>query len=157
MRSRILEVSELLWFCTLYINLMVFWPCIIVQTWLYHQLSAQFYLFNNNITSWSSTCFEHRCAHLQEDNLQYLVSSHSVCCHTEWDDTRYCKYTIVLLKMSTEVLETGWGSWCNIIIEQIKLCIKLVINSSLPFTLFSEDTTVLGNECQWKHLPVYTA
>jgi hypothetical protein len=26
--------------------------------------------------------------------------------HTEWDDTRYCKYTIVLLKMSTAMLET---------------------------------------------------
>jgi hypothetical protein len=69
--------------------------------------------------------------------LQYLVSSHSVCCHTvhrsradfspllisalygsiEWDNTRYCKYTIVLLKMSTAMLETCWGSWCNIIIE----------------------------------------
>jgi hypothetical protein len=67
--------------------------------------------------------------------LQYLVSSHSVCSapikselqsaldrctvwqHTEWDDTRYCKYTVVLLKMSTAMLETCWGSWCNIIIE----------------------------------------
>jgi hypothetical protein len=38
--------------------------------------------------------------------LQYLVSSHSVWLHTEWDDTRYCKYTIVLLKMSTAMLET---------------------------------------------------
>jgi hypothetical protein len=37
-------------------------------TWIYHQFNVQFYLFNNNITSWSSTCFEHRCAHLQEDN-----------------------------------------------------------------------------------------
>jgi hypothetical protein len=26
--------------------------------------------------------------------------------HTEWDDTRYCKYAIVLLKMSTAMLET---------------------------------------------------
>jgi hypothetical protein len=26
--------------------------------------------------------------------------------HTECDDTRYCKYTIVLLKMSTAMLET---------------------------------------------------
>jgi hypothetical protein len=25
--------------------------------------------------------------------------------HTEWDDTRYCKYTIALLKMSTAMLE----------------------------------------------------
>jgi hypothetical protein len=24
----------------------------------------------------------------------------------QWDDTRYCKYTIVLLKMSTAMLET---------------------------------------------------
>jgi hypothetical protein len=38
--------------------------------------------------------------------LQYLGSSHSVCCHTECDDSRYCKYTIVLLKMSTAILET---------------------------------------------------
>jgi hypothetical protein len=38
--------------------------------------------------------------------LQYLVSFHSVCCHTERDDTRYCKYKIVLLKMSTAMLET---------------------------------------------------
>jgi hypothetical protein len=37
--------------------------------------------------------------------------------HTEWNDTRYCKYTIVLLKMSTAMLETCWRSWCNIIIE----------------------------------------
>jgi hypothetical protein len=29
--------------------------------------------------------------------------------HTEWDDTRYCKYTIVLLKMSTALLETCRG------------------------------------------------
>jgi hypothetical protein len=26
--------------------------------------------------------------------------------HTECDDTRYCKYTVVLLKMSTTMLET---------------------------------------------------
>jgi hypothetical protein len=26
--------------------------------------------------------------------------------HTECDDTRYCRYTIVLLKMSTAMLET---------------------------------------------------
>jgi hypothetical protein len=38
--------------------------------------------------------------------LQYLVLSHSVWQHTECDDTRYCKYTIVLLKMSTAMLET---------------------------------------------------
>jgi hypothetical protein len=50
---------------------------------------------------------------------------------TECDDARYCKCTIVLLKMSTAMLETCWGSWCNIIIEEIKLCVKLVINSSL--------------------------
>ena len=37
------------------------------------------------ITLCSSTCFEHRCAHLQEENciyIQILVSSHSVTCHT---------------------------------------------------------------------------
>jgi hypothetical protein len=55
-------------------NLLVFWPCIIVLTWIYHQLNAQFYLFYNNITSWSSTCFEHRCAHLQEDICIFTVS-----------------------------------------------------------------------------------
>jgi hypothetical protein len=38
--------------------------------------------------------------------LLYLVSSHSVWQHTECDDTRYSKYTIVLLKMSTAMLET---------------------------------------------------
>jgi tryptophan-rich sensory protein len=38
--------------------------------------------------------------------LQYLVSLHSVWQHTECDDTRYCKYTFVLLKMSTAMLET---------------------------------------------------
>jgi hypothetical protein len=38
--------------------------------------------------------------------LQYLVSSHSVWQHTECDDTRYCKNTVVLLKMSTAMLET---------------------------------------------------
>jgi hypothetical protein len=45
-----------------------------VKTWIYHQLNAQFYLFNNNITSWSSTCFEHLCTHLQEDNCIFTVS-----------------------------------------------------------------------------------
>jgi hypothetical protein len=87
-----------------------------VFTWIDHQLNAQFYLFYNNITSWSSTRFEHRCAHLQEDNL-YIYSiwyRHTLCAdiqctdeertqsalhrctvrqHTECDDTRYCKYT----------------------------------------------------------------
>jgi hypothetical protein len=48
--------------------------------------------------------------------LQYVVPSHSVWQHTQCDDTRYCKYTIVLLKMSTAILETCWGSCCNIII-----------------------------------------
>jgi hypothetical protein len=43
-------------------------------TWIYHQPNAQIYLFNNNITSWSSTCFEHRCAHLQEDNCIFTIS-----------------------------------------------------------------------------------
>jgi hypothetical protein len=49
--------------------------------------------------------------------LQYLVSAHSVCRHPAWDDTRYCKYTIVLLKVITAMHETCWGSWCNINIE----------------------------------------
>jgi hypothetical protein len=48
--------------------------------------------------------------------LQYLVSSHSVWQHTEREDTGYCKHTIVLLKMSTVMLETCRGSWYNIII-----------------------------------------
>jgi hypothetical protein len=38
--------------------------------------------------------------------LQYVLSSHSVWQHTECDDTRYCKYTIVLLKMNTAMLKT---------------------------------------------------
>jgi hypothetical protein len=38
--------------------------------------------------------------------LQYLVSSHSLWQHTECDVTIYCEYTIVLLKMSTAILET---------------------------------------------------
>jgi hypothetical protein len=46
----------------------------LIQAWIYHQINAQFYLFNNNITSWSSTRFEHRCAHLQEDNCMFTVS-----------------------------------------------------------------------------------
>jgi hypothetical protein len=29
---------------------------------------------------------------------------------TEWDDTRYCKYTIAPLKMSTAMFETCYGS-----------------------------------------------
>jgi hypothetical protein len=46
----------------------------VLWTWTDHQLNAQFYLFNNNITSWSSTCFQHRCAHLQEDSCIFTVS-----------------------------------------------------------------------------------
>jgi hypothetical protein len=41
--------------------------------------------------------------------------------------------------MSTAMLETYCGSWCNIIIEQIKFCIKLVINSSLHYVARSEN------------------
>jgi hypothetical protein len=73
------------------------------------------------------------------DQERTAVRSWSVHCMAayrgKWDDTRYCKYTIVLLKMSTAMLDTCWGSWCNIIIEQIKLCIKMVINSSLHYLL----------------------
>jgi len=52
---------------------------------------------------YSSTCFEHYYAHLQEDNCinMHLVSSLSL-----GDDTRSCVNTFVLLKMSTIVLET---------------------------------------------------
>jgi hypothetical protein len=50
-------------------------------------------------------------AHLQENivYLQVCKSALNRCTgwqHTEREDTRYCKYTIVLLKMSTVMLET---------------------------------------------------
>jgi hypothetical protein len=106
--------------------------------------------------------------------LRYLVSSRSVCCHpvhrlradclqsaqsalnrctgwqhTEREDTRYRKYTIVLLKMSTVMLETCWGSWYNIIITIIefkKLYIKLVINSNMNYsTTITQLVTDLEN------------
>jgi hypothetical protein len=70
---------------------------------------------------YSSTCFEHYCAHLQEDScintasgivtlfgLQ-VESSRNLCTEQppkESDDSRCCVNTIVLLKMSTVVLET---------------------------------------------------
>jgi len=77
----------------------------------------------------SSTCFEHYCAHLQEDYCinTVLVSSLSLgdcSVHRlqessrtlfteqspkESDDTRCCVNTTVLLKMSTVVLETCRG------------------------------------------------
>jgi hypothetical protein len=108
--------------------LMVFWPCIIVQTWIFTNLMHNFmysiiilHRDPQHVSSIPVLVFRRTIVY-----LQYLVSSHSVCCHSVWEDTRYCKYTIVLLKMSTGILETCWGSWCNIIIEYIKLCIKLV-------------------------------
>jgi hypothetical protein len=77
----------------------------------------------------SSTCFEHYCAHLQEDNCvntpdgivtllgdcsvhRLLESSRNMCTEQspkESDDTRCCVNTIVLLKMNTVVLETCRG------------------------------------------------
>ena len=53
----------------------------LVTTCINHQLNAQFlYSLIIYITLCSSTCFEHRCAHLQEERkivcIQYLVSSH---------------------------------------------------------------------------------
>jgi hypothetical protein len=39
-------------------------------------------------------------------NLMHNFIYSIIQCHTECDDTRYCKYSIVLLKMSTAMLET---------------------------------------------------
>jgi hypothetical protein len=61
-----------------------------------------------------------------KSGLQSALDRWTVWQHTEWEDTRCCKYTNVLLKMGTAMLETCWGSWSNIIIEYIKLCVKLV-------------------------------
>ena len=56
------------------------------QTCICHQLHAQFfYSLITSVTLYSSTCFEHRWAHPQEEKIvriQYLVSSNSVSCHT---------------------------------------------------------------------------
>jgi hypothetical protein len=41
-----------------------------------------------------------------KSGLQSALDLCTVWQHTEWDDTRYCKYTIVLLKMSAAMLET---------------------------------------------------
>jgi hypothetical protein len=41
-----------------------------------------------------------------KSGLQSALNRCTVWQHTEWDDTKYCKYTIVLLKMSTAMLET---------------------------------------------------
>jgi len=70
----------------------------------------------------SSTCFEHYCAHLQEDNcintasgivtvFRWVSGDWTVTGHSpkDSDDTRCCVNTIVLLKMSTIVLETCRG------------------------------------------------
>jgi hypothetical protein len=40
------------------------------------------------------------------NEVQSALNRCTVWQHTECDDTRYCKYTIVLLKMSTAMLET---------------------------------------------------
>ena len=76
----------------------------------------------------SSTCFEHYCAHLQEDNCfntafgivtlgdcsvhRLREDSCNLCTEQspkQGDDTRCCVNTIVLLKMNTIVLETCGG------------------------------------------------
>jgi hypothetical protein len=62
---------------------------LLLLTWIYHKLNAQFYLFNNNITSWSSTCFEHRCAHLQEDNCIFAASGIVTLCMAAYRVWRY--------------------------------------------------------------------
>jgi hypothetical protein len=43
---------------------------------------------------------------VDKSGLQSALDRCTVWQYTEWDDTRYCKYTIVLLKMSTAMLET---------------------------------------------------
>jgi len=102
----------------------------------------------------SSTCFEHCCAHLQEDNcistasgigtlsgwIQYTgyertgwnsnQSSRNLCTEQSYkdsDDTRCCTNTIVLLKISTVVLEKK-----TIIILVKCHCCKLTERGSLP-------------------------
>ena len=63
----------------------------------------------------SSTCFEHYCAHLQEDNCINTASdfvTRNLCTEQspkEIDVTRCCVNTIIFLKMSTTVLETFRG------------------------------------------------
>ena len=77
-------------------ELEVSWTCI------NHQLNAQFlYSLIISITLYSSTCFEHRCAHLQEEIklcvysilTQSALNRCKVWQLTECDDTRYCIHT----------------------------------------------------------------
>jgi len=72
----------------------------------------------------SSTCFEQFCAHPQEDNctnrtsgittlswcVRLLLDLHTGQTPTQNDYTRCCINTIVLLRMSTRLLQTNWGS-----------------------------------------------
>ena len=71
---------------TLFRNFTFFGPCIIVWTCINHQLNAQFlYSFLiTSVTLHSSTCFEHRCAHPQEEPIIVF----------QCDNTRYCRHTI---------------------------------------------------------------
>ena len=47
----------------------------VVKTCISHQLNAQFlYSLITSVTLYSSTCFEHRCAHLQEERKLYAYS-----------------------------------------------------------------------------------
>ena len=49
--------------------------------WIDHQLNAQFlYSLITSVTLYSSTCFEHRCAHPQEERKLYVYSIWY--CHT---------------------------------------------------------------------------
>jgi hypothetical protein len=75
------------------INLMFLWPCIIVSTYFNNQLNAQILLFCNNmyVTLQSSTCFEHRHDHLQEDKLYYhcIWYRHCLYCTAVYRGWRY--------------------------------------------------------------------
>ena len=62
-----------------------------VETSISHQLNAQLlYSLITSVTLYSSTCFEHRCAHLQESALNQCT----VWQLTQCDNTRYCRHTI---------------------------------------------------------------
>ena len=85
------------------------------------------------VTLRSSTCFEQHAAHHQEDQLyhhslwyrhssqtavQYALHLHTVRLLTEGDDTRGVVIQFVLLRMSSVLLETCRGAWCNIYIVE---------------------------------------
>ena len=84
-------------FLTVFPNMIVFF------TNLMHRFLILIHLLD------SFTCFEHYCAHLQEDNCisttSGMVTLETFNCFQS-DETRCCTNTIVLLKMSIIVLET---------------------------------------------------